>query len=77
METQHYKDLETGMCNMLVPPSVQAHLTGVQWAKQTRNGAITLTYIDGTQERRSCRLDMCRDFAGIMGVIDYVQAGRE
>ena len=74
--TQHFRDLDRGMANMLVPAGLQAHLTGVQWAKQSKSGAITLTYTDGTQETRPCRLDMLTDFAGIAGVIAYVQQGR-
>lgn len=73
---KHYRDLEPGMANMLVPPLIQIELTGVQRAQQNKTGAITLTYTDGTRETRPCKLDMLRDFCGIVGVIDYVQAGR-
>ena len=75
--TQHFRKLRGDTCNWLVPPNVQAHLTGVQYATQTRSGDIRLTYADGTQESRPCRLDMISEFASFLSVIDYVQAGRE
>lgn len=74
--TPHFRELPNGHVNWLVPPSVQIALTGVKWAKQNKRGAITLTYTDGHTETRYSGMDMCREFSGIVGVIDFVQAGR-
>lgn len=73
---KHYRDLESGMVNFMVLPSIEIALTGVKWAKQRKDGQITLEYTDGTLESRPCKLDINQDFASAMGVIDYVQAGR-
>ena len=73
---KRFNDLERGMVNILVPPNLHAGLTGVTRCQQDKSGAITLLYSDGTRETRPCKLDMLSEFSGLLGVIDYVQAGR-
>lgn len=45
-----YKDLPEGQANWLIPTTVQAMITGCQRAIQTRDGAVTLHYDDGSTE---------------------------
>lgn len=72
----HYSRLRKQI-NLLVPPSIQAALTGVKHVSQDKTGAITLTYTDDTTETRQCDRDLCTEFSGLIEAIHYVQGGRD
>ncbi len=77
MTCRHYSKLRGEKVNWLVPPQMQAMISGVQYAKQGRDGIITLTYCDGTEESRPCDKDMVQAFDGFLPVVSFVQAGRQ
>jgi hypothetical protein len=77
MATPHFRRLRgVGKGNWLVPANIQAHMSGVKYAKQTKDGTITLTYMDDTQESRLSERDMVHEFDGFFAVVSYVQAQR-
>ena len=75
--TVHYKKLRgVKACNWLVPPTASALISGAKYACQTRDGAITLHYMDGTTETRLSDKDMVREFDSYFAVVSFVQAAR-
>lgn len=63
-------------CNWLVPPNIHFHMTGVRYAKQTRDGMITLTYADNSEQSRISTLDMVREFESFGSIVSFVQASQ-
>jgi len=48
--TLKYKDLEGDQAVYSLSPRISSMMTGVKQARQTRDGTIELTYIDGSTE---------------------------
>ena len=71
-----FRKLRKGMCNWLVPPNFIGMMSGTVHAKQTKDGVITLTYTDGTEESRKSDKDAVTDFDSYLSVVSFVQAGR-
>ena len=75
--TKHFSKLRKDKANYLVPTPIIFHITAVRWAKQERNGVITLGYSDETTESAPCDRDMVTEFDGFLPVVNYVQSQRQ
>ena len=69
-----YQKLEGDQAFYIVPPNINAMMTGVQYAAQDKSGTITLTYTDGETESADCSdLDINDIENGIFGITSLVQ----
>ena len=73
-ECPAFADLAEDMANWHIPPHIVVLMTGVQHAKQVRDGSITLVYADGTEESAPCPDVELKDTDNFFGVVDLVQS---
>ena len=73
MATKHYSKLEDEMVNYVVPTMIEAMMSGVQHAKQAKDGTVTLEYSDKTQQTKKITADICKEVEGFFNIVTLVQ----
>ena len=61
-----------------VPSAIEGMMSATVWAKQGRDGALTLRYINGEEETRVVEQPPdIDDFESYLSIVSWVQSGRE
>lgn len=69
---ESFKDLPDDMVNIMVPPKIQAMMSGAVHATQNNKGLIALHYEDGTTESAPCEdleLNNIKSFFEVVSII--------
>ena len=62
-----------GFNNFVVPPNIQAQISGADLAWQDTHGRIGLRYIDGTQEETPINQPLISSFDNHFNIVSFVQ----